>query len=61
MHPEQITLYKAMSPAQKLKLAADFNQSARDLKAAALKQFHPEWSEEQVQKKVRDLFLYASS
>lgn len=60
MHPEQVKIYRAMSPARKLQLAADFNQSARNLKRAALKQFHPEWSEAQVQRKVKELFLYAS-
>lgn len=60
MHPQQIAIYKMMSPAEKLRLAAEFNASARNLKKAALKKFHPDWTEEQVQKKLRDLFLYAS-
>jgi len=60
MTPEQIKIYRAMSPRDKLVLAAQFNASARDLKARGLRLLHPDWSEEEIQKKVRELFLYAA-
>jgi len=59
MHPEQIRIYRAMPPAKKLDLVAGIYWAARDLKAAGLRAQHPDWSEEQVRKKVRELFLYA--
>lgn len=61
MTPEQIRIYKAMSPAEKLELIAKFNSAARELKAASLRMLHPEWPEKDVQEKVRELFLYASN
>ena len=35
--------------------------SARNLKAAALRHQHPDWSEEKIQKTVREIFLTSSS
>jgi hypothetical protein len=61
MTPEQIRIYKAMSPAKKLELAAQFNAASRELKACALRTQHPDWSEERIRKRVRELFLYAAS
>lgn len=57
----QIEIYKKMTPAQKWQVARDLYWSARRLKAAWLRQIHPEWTEEQVQNKVREIFLYARS
>ena len=59
MHPEQKRIFRAMSPAEKLRIAQELYYSARRLKAAALRSWHPEWSEEEVQRKVREIFLYA--
>ena len=56
---KQIEIYKAMTPQQRLKIALDMYQMARKLKAAGLRMSHPDWNEEQVQKAVRDIFLYA--
>ena len=61
MHPVQQKIFKAMSPERKLKLSTQLYYSAREMKAAAIKQQYPKWSEEEVQKKVREIFLYASS
>ncbi len=60
MTPEQIKIFKAMSPADKLSLAVQFYYDARRLKARSLETLHPEWTKEQVQKKVKELFLYAA-
>ncbi len=61
MHPEQIKIFKKMSPAKKLELAGDLYYSARELKTAAIRKHHPEWTEKEVVKKVREIFLYANS
>jgi len=57
----QIEIYKKMTPAQKRKVSRDLYWSARRLKAAWLRQIHPDWTEEQVQNEVREIFLYARS
>jgi hypothetical protein len=59
MSPEQVEIFRKMSPAKKLELAANFWFGARELKAAGLRSMHPDWSEEQIQQKVYELFLYA--
>ena len=59
--PERQRILRAMTPAQKLKAAERLYYSARQLKAAALRAQHPDWSEETVQRAVREAFLYARS
>lgn len=59
MHPEQKRIFESMTPEQKLRAAVNLYYSARTLKAAALRQLHPDWSEEQIRQKVREIFLYA--
>ena len=59
MHPEQIKIYRLMTPAQKLDVSLKLYHSAKVLKAAALKQQHPDWSAEEIKKKVNEIFLYA--
>jgi len=59
MHPEQKKIFQAMTPEQKLKVAMNLYYSARKLKAVALKQQYPDWSEEQIEQKIREIFLYA--
>jgi hypothetical protein len=61
MHPEQVRIFRAMAPARKLELAAEFYFAARHLKSQAVKLQHPDWTDEQVQRKVREMFLYAAS
>ena len=61
MHPEQKRLLQSMTPEQKLKLLSDLFRSAHKLKAAGLRKQHPDWTEEEVQQKVREIFLYARS
>ena len=50
-----------MSPTQKLRAAERLYWSARQLKAAALRAQHPDWTEEAIQQAVRQIFLYARS
>jgi hypothetical protein len=49
---------QAMSPAQKLRAAERLYHSARQLKAAALRAQHPDWTEEAIRQAVRQIFLY---
>jgi len=52
-------LLKEMTPEKKLKLSSMLFRSARELKLAYLRKLHPDWSEEQLQQKVKECFLYA--
>jgi len=60
-HPAQIKALKSLSPAAKLQLAEKLYSSAKALKAAGIRQQHPDWSEAKVAKKVMEIFLYARS
>jgi hypothetical protein len=59
MHSEQKKSYQAMTPEKKLRIALALYYSAKEIKAAALKRQHPEWSLEKINNKVREIFLYA--
>lgn len=61
MHPKQVEAFRRMTPAQKLCLAARFHHDARSLKAAGFRMLHSDWTDEQVDKAVREAFLYARS
>ena len=59
MSPEEIRILRAMTPEQKLRAAERIYWTARSLKAAWLRAQHPDWSEDQVQHKVREIFRNA--
>lgn len=44
---------------QKLRAAFDLYWMARDIKAARLRQTCPDWSEERVQQRVKEIFRHA--
>jgi len=56
---EQKVLLKSMDPGKKIQLALSLYYSAKKLKFFGLKDQHPDWNEEEVLKKVREVFLYA--
>jgi hypothetical protein len=56
---EYVAVLRRMSGEQKLRAASALYWSARELKAAALRTQHPDWSEEDVQKRVKEIFLHA--
>lgn len=58
MSDEALRILREMTPAQKLKAAGLLYHSARRLKAAALRSQHPEWTEDEVKRAVREAFLY---
>ncbi len=61
LNPEQKRIYQSTTPEQKLRVAFDLYYSARELKASSLRAQHPDWSEKQIQEKVRELFLHAAT
>ena len=61
MKTEMQQILQAMSPAQKLRAAERLYHSAWQLKAAALRAEHPDWSDEAIHRAVREIFLYARS
>jgi hypothetical protein len=56
---ESQQILQAMSPAQKLRAAERLYYSARQLKEAALRAEHPDWTDEAIRQAVRQIFLYA--
>ena len=59
MHPEQVRILQAMEPEKKLKVAQMLYYSAKEMKTAGLKVQHPDWTEEKIEERVREIFLYA--
>jgi hypothetical protein len=55
METEMREILQAMSPAQKLRAAERLYHSARQLKAAALRAEHPDWSSEAIRQAVRHI------
>jgi hypothetical protein len=50
-----------LTPEQKLTQSLRLYYNAKELKAAALRKFHPEMNEVQIKEKVEEIFLYAKS
>ena len=59
MNAEQKKVLLAKTPAEKLVLAERLYLMARDVKAASLRAFHPDWTEAQIARKVGEIFLAA--
>lgn len=57
----QQNIFRKMSPEKKLKLSGSLYYSARDLKKSALKAHHPEWTDEELNKAVTEIFKNARS
>jgi len=57
MTPEEIRILRAMTPEQKLRAAEEMYRAALEIKAAALRAHRPDWSEEKIQREVREIFL----
>ena len=50
-----------LTPEQKLREALRLYHSAKELKIAAIKKFHPELSDKEIIEKVNKIFFYAKS
>lgn len=57
---KDIEIFRNMSPADKLRLIASIHMQARKWKRAAFKAQHPEWTPEQIDRRVKEVFLYGS-
>lgn len=57
--PVQIEIFKKMTPDQKLRLAEQLYFGARRLKADGLRQQHPDWNDQQIERKVTEIFINA--
>jgi hypothetical protein len=57
--PEQIEIYRRMTPGRRLEVAEQLYWSARKLKAAGVRSQHPYWPEEKVSAEVNQIFLHA--
>ena len=53
--------FKNMSPEKKLDLSMQLYYSAKELKKAALREFHPDWDETEVENELKRIFLHARS
>ncbi len=57
---EEIAPFRKMTPADRLGLAGAMHMQAREWKRAAFKAQHPEWTPEQIEQRVREVFLYGA-
>lgn len=57
--PEYVAALRKLSGEQKLRAAFALYWSARELKAAALRARHPDWTPQEVQQRVKEIFLHA--
>jgi hypothetical protein len=57
--PELLSTLRRLTGAQKLQAASALYWSARQLKSAAIRGQHPDWTEEQVRRRVNEIFLRA--
>jgi len=55
----QLEVLQAMTPAQRLQAATRLYWTARRIKEAAIRARHPEWTDEQVKREVKEAFMYA--
>lgn len=59
--PEYAATLQRMTGQQKWRAAFQLYWAARDLKAMALRAQNPEWTEAQVQQRVKEIFMHAST
>ena len=52
--------FRRMAPGDKLRLIAGMHTQARAWKRAALKTQHPDWSPEQLDRRVKEVFFYGT-
>ena len=52
---------KHLTPSERLQQAPNLYYSAKELKRAGLQHFHPNWTNEQIENKLREIFANAKS
>ena len=58
---DEISRYAHFTPEQKWAEVKKLRKMAWDLKSASVRASHPDWSESQVNSRVREIFLYATT
>jgi hypothetical protein len=58
---EQTKIISKMTPQAKFKVEMELYWSARKLKTAWLTHLHPDWSQQRIDKTVKEIFLHARS
>ena len=61
MHPLQIAGYRRKTVAQKLDGLAEMYRFGRKLTATGIRMRHPDWSEEEIEREVRERMLYGTT
>lgn len=61
LDPEQIKALRKMTLAQRLKIALQFMEEMRQLKAAALRAQHSDWTEKQIARALREFIRHGAS
>jgi len=61
VHPEQLKALRKMTPQQKLEAGLAFMEEMRQLKAAALRSQHPDWTDKQIAQALREFILNGAS
>lgn len=59
LSPEYIAALRRMTGAEKLRAASELYWTARKIKAAGLRRLNPDWTEEQIAQRVKEIFLHA--
>ncbi len=57
---KEVEIFRNMPAADKLRLIASIHMQAREWKRAAFKSQHPEWTPEQIDQRVKEVFLYGT-
>ncbi len=57
----RFNIYKNMTSIQKWQVLQDLRATAWTIKYAAIRQQHPDWTDKQVEEKVKEIFLYATT
>lgn len=57
----QDAILRAMTPTEKVAVAEGLRRTAWQFKAAGVRLAHPDWSEQQVQARVREIFANAGA
>ena len=61
LHPAQIEALRRMTPSQRLEIGMSFIESMRELRGSVLRQEHPDWTEEQIARALREFVLHAAT
>lgn len=58
-HAHQVSIYRAMTPQQRITQALQMNATMRRLLALGFKSRHPDWTDAQIRRAVADRIFYA--